>query len=67
MGTTINNTPGTKIKPCTTKELAGMYGVSTKTLRTWLLPHLEYIGKRISKYYTAKQVRVIFDRLGEPG
>ena len=35
----MNTTTETKIKACTPKELAGMYGVSQKTLRTWLLPH----------------------------
>lgn len=53
-------------KPCTLKELAGWYGVSTKTLRTWLQPHKEAIGERISRYFTALQVKQIFERLGEP-
>lgn len=25
------------------------------------------VGERISNYYTAKQVRIIFEKLGEPG
>jgi len=56
-----------KIAPHTPGELATMYKVSRKTLRTWLLPHKPKIGKRISMYYTAKQVRMIFEVLGEPG
>jgi hypothetical protein len=63
----MNTTSDTKIKACTQKELAGFYGVSPKTLRTWLLPHQKVVGERRSKYYTAKQVRIIFERLGEPG
>ena len=53
-------------KPCTLKELAASYGVSTKTLRTWLQPHKEAIGERISRYFTALQIRMIFERIGEP-
>jgi len=57
---------GTMIKPYTSKELAGLYGVSAKTLRTWLQPHQPVIGERISRYFTALQVRIIFERLGVP-
>lgn len=53
-------------KPLTTKELAALYGVSAKTLRTWMSPHKEAIGEKISRYYTALQIRIIFERLGEP-
>ena len=53
-------------KPCTVKELAGMYGVSPKTLRTWMEPHQAAIGERVSRYFTALQLQVIFDRLGLP-
>jgi hypothetical protein len=48
------------------KELASLYGVSTKTLRTWLTPHKEAIGERVSRYFTALQIQLIFDRLGLP-
>ena len=54
------------VKPYTTKELAALYGVSPKTLRTWLLPHQEAVGKRVSRYYTSLQVHIIFERLGPP-
>jgi uncharacterized protein YjcR len=48
------------------KELADIYGVSTKTLRTWILRHQDAIGDRMGKYYTTLQVKIIFERLGEP-
>lgn len=54
------------VKPASSKELAAMYGVSPKTLRTWLQPHLEKIGERKSRYYTARQLRIIMEVLGEP-
>lgn len=59
-------TETTLVKPYTVKELAGLYGVSPKTLRTWLLPHKEAIGDRVSRYFTALQIQLIFDRLGLP-
>lgn len=61
MNTAINH-----IKACTFKELTSLYGVSPKTMRKWLQPHLESIGKKISIYYTVKQVKIIFEKLGEP-
>lgn len=67
MSNTINTSWEKKIAPYTPKELASLYGVSVKTLRTWLSPHRKNIGERKSKYYTAKQVRIIFEQLGEPG
>jgi DNA-binding transcriptional MerR regulator len=63
----MNTTSDTKIKAYKPKELANFYGVTIKTLRTWLLPHQQDVGERSSKYYTAKQVRIIFEKLGEPG
>lgn len=63
----MSTTNETKIKPYTSKEMADLYGVSPKTLRTWLLPHRKAVGERKSKYFTARQVRIIFERIGEPG
>jgi hypothetical protein len=62
----MSTTTETTVKPYTVKELAGLYGVSPKTLRTWLLPHKEVIGERVSRYFTALQIQLIFDRLGLP-
>ncbi len=62
----MSTTNETTVKTATTKELAAMYGVSTKTFRTWLMPHLNAVGERKSRYYTARQIRIIFERLGEP-
>ena len=63
MMSTTNQTP---VKPYTMKELAAMYGVSTKTLRTWLQPHQQAFGERKSRYFTALQVQTIFQCLGSP-
>jgi hypothetical protein len=56
-----------QVKPCTTKELAAKYEVTPKVLRGWLRPHKKHIGKKIGHYYTILQIRIIFDRLGDPG
>jgi DNA-binding transcriptional MerR regulator len=62
----MSTTNETKIKAYTTRELASLYGVSAKTFRTWLMPHQQAVGERRSRYYTAKQVGIIFHLLGEP-
>jgi len=61
-----NNPTESICKPYTKKELAGLYGISIKTLRTWLRPHLHLIGEPPGRYYTVRQVRLIFECLGEP-
>ncbi len=66
----MNTTDATKemvMKPCNLKELLGRYCVSTKTMRSWLQPHEEIIGKRTtSRYFTARQMRIIYECIGEP-
>jgi hypothetical protein len=48
-------------------ELAALYSVSNKTMNRWMKPYAELIGKREGRYYTALQVRIIFEKLGLPG
>lgn len=55
-----------EIKPYSTKELAGIYGVCDKTLKKWLLPFNEAIGKKQGRYYNVAQVKTVFDKLGVP-
>ena len=55
-----------EIKPYSTKELAGIYGVCDKTLKKWLIPFSEAIGKKQGRYYNVAQVKTIFDKLGVP-
>jgi hypothetical protein len=48
-------------------ELAHLYGVSLKTFHAWLKPFEKEIGKRPKTYYySAKQVKIIFEKLGNP-
>ncbi len=54
------------VKAYTISELAALYGISTKTIKTWLKPHAQEIGPRLGRYYTTLQVRTIFEKIGEP-
>ncbi len=47
-------------------ELANTYGVSNRTMKKWLAPHQHLIGPRNGLLYTPKQVRQIYECLGEP-
>ncbi len=55
------------VKPYTMKELCEIYQVSDKTLRKWLEPFAEQIGKRQGHIYNVAQVVTIFTNLGVPG
>jgi phage antirepressor YoqD-like protein len=55
-----------RIKATTVGELCMIYAVTYKTLKKWLLPHQEKIGKRQGNFYSAKQVETIFEVLGLP-
>ena len=56
----------TEIRPYTPSELARIYGVSKKTMNRWLKPHRAAIQERDGLYYTALQVKIIFEKLGLP-
>jgi transposase-like protein len=56
-----------EIRPYTLSELSVLYGVTTKTMRNWILCHQESIGKRVGRLYTTLQVEIIFEKLGMPG
>jgi hypothetical protein len=55
------------VKPYTMKELCQIYNVSDKTMRKWLSPFSDQIGKRQGHIYNVAQVVVIFTNLGVPG
>jgi transposase len=48
------------------KQLAAIYGVSTKVMKSWLKPYHEIIGERFGKKYSPKNVAIIFEKLGVP-
>lgn len=55
-----------EIRPYNVKELAVIYGVSRRVLSGWLKVHESAIGQKHGQYYTALQVKIIFERLGLP-
>ena len=55
------------VKPYTMKELCEIYQISDKTMRKWLEPFSEQIGKRQGHIYNVAQVVTIFAKLGVPG
>ena len=63
----MNSTNTIEIKAYSISELARMYGISNKTINRWMKPHTHLLGKREGRYYTARQVRIIFTKLGLPG
>lgn len=62
----MTSIPQSIVKAYSISELAHLYGVSTKTVKTWLKPHAEAIGVRRGRYYTTLQVRIIFEKIGMP-
>jgi len=55
------------LRPYSYKELTALYGISQRTMKTWLTPFMAEIGEKHSRYFTVRQVRIIFDKLGLPG
>lgn len=54
------------VKPYTLTELAKQYGVCTRTLKVWFKPFERELGTKIGRFYSIKQVEVIYDNLGFP-
>ncbi len=54
------------IKAYTITELADLYEISIKTMKTWLRPHLAAIGEKKGRYFTTLQVSIIFEKIGWP-
>lgn len=55
-----------ELKPHNLKELAALYGVDPRTMRTWLKPHEAAIGEKMGNYYSVLQVKTILLKLGVP-
>jgi hypothetical protein len=64
MSTTINTV---EIKPCSLTELSHIYGVTVRTIKKWITMHEKEVGIKAGRYYTARQVKIIFEKLGLPG
>jgi hypothetical protein len=55
-----------KIKAYTLKQLAALYGFTVQTMRKWIAPLKDKIGPRIGHFYNPKQIKIIFEHLGNP-
>lgn len=54
------------IKPYSYRELAALYEISDRCLKGWLVPFMTEIGEKKGRYFTLKQIRLIFEKLGMP-
>jgi hypothetical protein len=54
------------LMPYSKGEIADMYGISMKSLETWLAAIDQQLGPRIGRYYSLIQVEIIFGRYGRP-
>lgn len=55
-----------RIIPYSLKELENIYGVSRAIIKHWLRPFENEVGPRQGRYYTAAQIKIIFEKLGVP-
>lgn len=55
-----------EVKPYSVGELAKLYNVSLHTMNKWLLPHMDTIGTRSGRFFTVKQVLLIFQLIDLP-
>ena len=62
----MTSIPEPTVKAYTISELAALYSISTKAFKTWLKPHAQEIGQRQGRYFTTRQVRIIFEKIGMP-
>ncbi len=62
----INTNGSITARPCSVRDLMMVYGVSYKTMRSWLMPFAEEIGIRNTYLFTILQIEIIFEKLGKP-
>ncbi len=63
---TISKNKTITLRPYSLKELAALYDVKPRTVKIWLQPFSSVIGDKKGRFYTIKQVEIIFDKIGEP-
>ncbi|HTM65639.1 MAG TPA: hypothetical protein VL093_04920 [Flavipsychrobacter sp.] len=55
-----------EVRPYTYKELTLLYGISRRTLNTWLTEYKYEIGPKRGRYFNIAQVEIIFRWCGRP-
>jgi hypothetical protein len=57
----------TKPEAMTLTQMAAKYKVCSRTIKKWIEPYLDEIGRPQRTYiFTPEQVRKIFEKIGEP-
>ncbi len=56
----------TVMKPYSIGELAIIYGVSIQVMHRWLGKLQNELGEKRGRFYTTKQVTLVFEKLGLP-
>ena len=54
------------VKPYSPSELAEIYGVCSRTFKKWIQPFQGEIGKREGRFFSVRQVKIIFLKLDIP-
>ncbi len=54
------------IRPYSKRELAALYEVPTRSFYTMFKPHESKIGNKLGRYYSTKQIEILFRELGLP-
>jgi hypothetical protein len=55
-----------QVRPYKWKELCDLYGVCPRTLKRWLHPFREELGKLKGGYYLIPQIEIIINKIGLP-
>jgi hypothetical protein len=63
---TISRNKTIPLRPYSLKELAALYDVKPRTVKIWLEQFSTFIGDKKGRFYTIKQIEIIFDKIGEP-
>jgi transposase len=62
----IEETGTTHLKAYSVKQLAEVYEVSPKVLRTWISEIEKEVGLKNGHFYNHRQIKIIFDEFGIP-
>lgn len=57
---------GIMVQPYMQKDLSKIYGIGESTMKEWIKKIKPKVGQRYGRYYTVKQVEIIFKEFGVP-
>lgn len=53
------------LQPYNSKQLAAFYNTTPHTLRVWIKPIKDKLGKQMARCWTTNQVKIIIEHIGE--